>query len=165
LLFFGKAGCSDCHSGPALAVNDFYAIGMGDLLGPEIFPVIDALTTASGPGGFTSNPEYDYKFKVPQLYNLKDSPFYGHGGTFTSIQQVIQYKNNALPENPNVPAAQLAQEFVPLDLTTSEIEALVEFLTNGLYDPNLIRYTPSSVPSGNCFPNNDPQSQMDLGCM
>jgi cytochrome c peroxidase len=165
LLFFGKAGCSDCHGGPALADNDFYAIGMGDLLGPEIFPVIDALTTASGRGGFTANSEDDYKFKVPQLYNLKDSPFYGHGGTFTSIQQVIQYKNNALPENPNVPAAQLAQEFVPLDLTTSEIEALVEFLTNGLYDPNLIRYTPSSVPSGNCFPNNDPQSQIDLGCM
>jgi len=54
--------------------------------------------------------------------------------------------------------------FIPLGLTDQEVDDLTEFLTNGLYDPNLIRYKPSQVMSGNCFPNNDLTSQLDMGC-
>jgi len=45
------------------------------------------------------------------------------------------------------------------------MDDLVEFLENGLYDPNLIRYKPEVTMSGNCFPNNDLQSRMDMGCL
>jgi cytochrome c peroxidase len=105
-----------------------------------------------------------YKFKVPQLYNLKDSPFYGHGGTLRSIREVITYKNEAVPQKTTVPAAQLAEDFVPLGLTDQEIDALVAFIENALYDPNLDRYVPETLPTGQCFPNADPMSQEDLGC-
>jgi cytochrome c peroxidase len=37
-------------------------------------------------------------------------------------------------------------------------------LENGLYDPDLERYAPAYILSGNCFPNNDSQSRIDLGC-
>jgi cytochrome c peroxidase len=49
-------------------------------------------------------------------------------------------------------------------LTDSEITQLVDFIENALYDPNLERYVPVEVFSGNCIPNGDAQSQIDLGC-
>ena len=93
LLFFGKANCVHCHNGPALNSMEFYALGMGDLLGEGVHRNNKEDPAHRGRGGFTGKAEDDYTFKVPQLYNLKDSPFYGHGGTFRSVREVIEYKN------------------------------------------------------------------------
>lgn len=166
ILFFGKAQCNSCHTGPALNSMEFYALGMGDLFDcpEETFQTPVDAPTDLGRGGFTGRPEEIYQFKVPQLYNLKDSPFYGHGASFRSIRDVVVYKNRAIPENPDVPAARLAEGFIPLGLSDQEIDALTAFLENGLHDPNLRRYEPAALPSGLCFPNNDPQSRVDLGC-
>lgn len=163
-LFFGEANCSSCHTGPALNSMSFYALGMDDMIGNATIRTQENDPANRGRGSFTQNPEDDYKFKTPQLYNLKDSPFYGHGGTFTSVREVIEYKNTGVPENPNTPLSQLAEEFKPLDLTDQEITDLVNFIENGLYDPNLLRYLPDHLPSGNCFPNNDVISVLDQGC-
>lgn len=172
IVFFGKAGCVSCHTGPALSSTEFHALGMSDLdecwdpgrvnLAPFGGDVPDAVRR--GRGGFTGNPEDDWAFKVPQLYNLLDSPFYGHGGTFGSIAEVVDYLNVAVPQNPAVPPDRLAEPFVPLGLTPEESDDLVTFLEEGLYDPYLDRYVPRRLPSGNCFPNADPQSRIDLGC-
>ncbi len=161
-LFFGKAECSSCHSGPALNSMTFYGYGMNDLNGPGI---INGTTNDRGRGGFTGNTEDDYKFKTPQLYNLKDSPFYGHGASFHSIREVVEYKNNGVPENSNVPESQLAEQFRPLGLTEQEVTDLTNFIANALYDANLERYSPQTLPSGFCFPNNDVISQIDQGCI
>jgi len=40
----------------------------------------------------------------------------------------LEYKNNAVPENSNVPATQLATEFVPQNLSETQIDDLVAFL-------------------------------------
>lgn len=166
LLFFGKANCVSCHAGPALNSMDFYALGMEDLEGENVFhgSGVNLEGTAKGRGGFTGNPEDDYAFKVPQLYNLKDSPFYGHGGSFNSIREVLEYKNSALAENADVPTSSLSPQFVPLQLSPEEIGQLERFLGDALYDPELSRYKPSLLPSGYCFPNNDLVSKQDLGC-
>ncbi|MFT7249467.1 MAG: cytochrome c peroxidase, partial [Arcticibacterium sp.] len=89
--------------------------------------------------------------------------FYGHGASFTSIRDVIEYKNKAIPENINVSSAQLDPSFIALNLTSEEIDLITLFLKHGLYDPNLDRYTPERLPSGLAFPNNDPQTRSDLG--
>ena len=166
LLFFGKAKCNSCHTGPALNSMAFYGMGMKDLFETtEITYGAGVDSDANlGRGGFTKKAIDYYKFKVPQLYNLKDSPFYGHGSSFRTIREVIEYKNAAVAENPSVPPSQLAVEFVPLNLTDEEIGLLVTFIESGLYDPNLVRYEPEEIRSGNCFPANDPASQEDLGC-
>lgn len=163
-LFFGEAGCANCHHGPGLNGPGFYALGMPDLMGPEIFnsPLQDPAHL--GRGGFTGNMDDLYKFKVPQLYNLKDSPFLGHGGTFRSVREVIEYKNAARPENLRVSEVQLADGFTPLNLTPEEIDALVDFVENALYDPQLQRFEPRALPSGLCFPNADERSRQDMGC-
>lgn len=163
IVFFEKGNCDACHTGPALNSMAFYALGMDDLDGPGVYGSVDA-ATEKGRGGFTGNPADDFKFKVPTLYNLVDSKFYGHGGTFRSVKEVIEYKNNATASNAMVPQSQLAAEFQPLGLTETEIEDLTVFLESALRDPDLYRYEPHMLPSGYCFPNNDPASQSDLGC-
>jgi cytochrome c peroxidase len=171
IVFFGKGECATCHTGPALNSMTFHALGMNDLdgacdspvnLGPFGGSVPDDVR--QGRGGFTKRLEDMYKFKTPQLYNLMNSPFLGHGASFPGVRAVVEYKNAGVPENAMVPPEAIAPEFHPLGLAPREVDDLVAFIEEALYDANLERYLPSHVPSGNCFPTNDPQSQIDLGC-
>lgn len=132
LLFFTKGRCHECHNGQALNSMKFYALGMKDLEGPSVFGVDVKNDAKNGRGGFTNKDIDLYKFKVPQLYNMKDSPFYGHGGNFTTIRSIVAYKNLAISENPNVVTSRLASEFEPLNLTEEEIDKLTRFLSESL---------------------------------
>lgn len=162
-LFFTKAECFKCHAGPALNSMNFYALGMNDLSGTGVIGNVGD-DVRKGRGGFTGVAEDNYKFKVPQLYNLKDVEFFGHGGSFSSVRDIIEYKNNGISENGIVPAGQISNDFHSLGLTETEINALVDFVENGLYDPDLERYEPASLPSGYCFPNNDSLTRSQRGC-
>ncbi len=166
LLFFGKAGCVNCHNSPSLNSMRFFAVGVKNLYqsGHEVFRTNATDKRNFGRGGFTGKAEDMHKFKVPQLYNMKDVGFYFHGASKQSLREVVEYFNAAVPENPDVPASQIAAAFKPLGLTELEKDDLVEFLENGLYDPDMLRYVPSQTMSGNCFPNNDAQSKQDMGC-
>ncbi len=165
LLFYGKAGCFRCHEGTAMSANRFYALGVRDLYeSAGVFNTDEHDIRNFGRGGFTGNAEDMYKFKVPQLYNLKNAQFYFHGSSRTSLWAVVEYFNNGIPENSKVPQENLAKEFHPLNLSPIEMDDLASFLSDGLFDPKLERYVPEHILSGNCFPNNDPVSQRDLGC-
>ncbi len=157
LLFFGKADCAACHTGPGLssqvgatADEVFFAIGMSDYDTSE--PTVHgnvAEDVSRGRGGFTGDVSENFKFKVPQLYNLADTSVFGHGAGFDSIRAVVEYKNTGVAQS-ELPAGQLDTRFRPLGLTDEEIADLTAFLTTALYDPNLMRYEPTTVPSGNC---------------
>jgi cytochrome c peroxidase len=165
--FFGKAGCVRCHNSPSLNSYNFFALGVLDLYQngyTEVFRTGPGDKRVKGRGGFTLNPDDLYKFKVPQLYNLKPIGFYFHGGSKRSLRDVVEYFNTAIPENTRVPVQQIAGIFKPLYLSKSEIDDLTEFLENGLYDPTLEKYLPDHVLSNMCFPNNDLQSKIDIGC-
>ncbi|MEO0424197.1 MAG: cytochrome c peroxidase [Pseudomonadota bacterium] len=171
LLFFGKANCVSCHTGPALsspvgatADQMFMAIGFDDLdtTDPRVHGTVGE-ADSRGRGGFTGNPADDYKFKVPSLYNLADAAFYGHGASFNSVRDVVAYKNAGVPQKPAA-AAQLDPRFQPLGLSEGEMDDLTAFLETALYDAELDRYVPDALPSGNCFPNADATSIDDLGC-
>ena len=166
ILFFGEANCVSCHAGPALNSMTFYALGMSDIdqCPEEVFGSSAENPANLGRAGFTKRDQDKYAFKTPTLYNLSDSPFYGHGSSFRSIKEVVAYKNAGVPQNERVDRAYLADDFRPLGLSDSEVNDIVAFLTTGLYDPNLHRYEPEYLLSGLCFPNNDPQSSLDLGC-
>ncbi|MCK8523636.1 cytochrome-c peroxidase [Aquimarina sp. D1M17] len=167
IAFFGKGKCFECHTGPALNDKGFHAFGMGDFDDSETAVVLDDAGfdgVKKGRGGFTKNPDDNYKFKTPTLYNIVDNGFYGHGGTFTSVKEVVAYKNNGVPQSTEVPSENLASQFGTTNLTEQEINDITAFIESGLRDPNLQRYVPEQVNSGFCFPNNDAQSQSDLGC-
>jgi cytochrome c peroxidase len=164
MLFFGKASCTKCHYGPGFSSLEFHAMGVKDMYQQPSFNTSSDDDRNLGRAGFTGNEEDMYAFKVPQLYNLAETPFYFHGASKTSIRDVVEYKNLAQSENENVPQSMISEKFQPLDLTNEEINQLTLFLTKSLRDPNLLRYKPAFLPSGNCFPNADPQSIMDLDC-
>lgn len=172
IVFFSTGNCVECHTGPALSSMTFHALGMADLDGScdenavNLTPFGGTIPpdVRLGRGGFTGRDEDMYAFKTPQLYNLVDSPFYGHGASFGTVRAVVEYKNLAVAENAMVPPSRLSPDFVPLGLTPGEIDDLVAFIEQGLYDADLMRYLPRSLPSGNCFPVNDPEAQDDLGC-
>ncbi|MEO1054113.1 MAG: cytochrome c peroxidase [Bacteroidota bacterium] len=162
ILFFGKANCVNCHAGPGLNNMEFAAVGMEDLSGPDIFRA-DVIGSSLGRGGFTGNTEDNFKFKVPQLYNLKDAPFYGHGSSFDNLEDVIQYFNLAEPQN-TINPFRLDERFEPLGLSDEEVQDLLAFVRDGLYDANLDRHIPQAILSNQCFPNADEVSKVDLGC-
>jgi len=170
-LFFGKGGCVSCHSGPGLssevgATEDemFFAIGFADFdpNNPQITGSVDN-ATSRGRGGFTGEEADNYKFKVPQLYNLSDTNVFGHGASFSSIRDVVAYKNTAVAQRV-LPGSTFDPRFVTLGLTDEEVDKITTFLETGLYDANLIRYVPTSLPSGNCSPVNDDVAKIDLSC-
>jgi cytochrome c peroxidase len=169
-VFFGNGGCTGCHQGPAFsspvgatADQVFFAVGFNDLdINNDIIgEVPDGVRL--GRGGFTGDSLDNYKFKVPQLYNLADTNVFGHGGSFSSLREIVEYKNNAVAQN-EASTNQLDYRFSPLGLTEEEISDLVVFLEEALRDPDLRRYEPESLPSGLCVINNDPTSRSDLGC-
>lgn len=175
-LFFGKAGCADCHTGPALSSwpgapeeELFFAAGFADLdTGHRRVHGTVPDADSRGRGGFTDRAEDDYRFKVPQLYNLRDTRVLGHGASFRSVGDVIRYKNAGIAapgdaqngHGTNVDASLVA----PLGLDEEEIVDLTRFVKRALHDPALERYVPSELPSGNCFPVADFESALDLRC-
>jgi len=172
ILFFTRASCNTCHTGKSLSATSFFAIGMHDLDNSADPARVDLTRFGGtvpdrwrkGRGGFTGNAIEEFAFKVPTLYNVRDARFYGHGASFTTIRDVVQYYNQGVKENPHVPLAKITPLFRPLNLSPQEVDDLTAFVSNALYDPNLARYAPSSTPSGQCFPANDPQARTDLGC-
>ena len=169
ILFFDKAQCYQCHTGPALKSESFHAWGFSDFNPEETIIFAGTrksfnIETQRGRGEFTGRAKDDYKFKVPTLYNLKMNSFYGHGGSLTSVREVIAYKNGGNKQNIAIPDSQLASQFGTTNLTEEEIDLLTDFIENGLYDATIDRYAPAAVLSRNCIPNNDKQSRIDLGC-
>jgi cytochrome c peroxidase len=156
-IFFSST-CVQCHTGPALSGKDFRAVGFADH--PNDFSGLNL-----GRGAVTKRPEDDFKFKVPQLYNLADSSPYGHGASFQTIGEIVEYFNKAEPQKLEAKyAGNLSPWFKPLHLNPEQVNDLTAFLETGLHDPNLTRYLPKRIPSGLCFPNNDPESRKQLGC-
>ncbi len=159
ILFFGKANCGSCHRGPALsseinATEDsvFMAVGFNDF-SPATQSLVHGVVKDAdklGRGGFTKEESDMYKFKIPQLYNLADANVFGHGASFSSIREVLEYKNQGKAQN-QLSTAYLDARFIRLELSSQEIDDLAQFLTTALYDPNLERYQPESVPSGECI--------------
>lgn len=164
ILFFGKANCSNCHYEKNLGSHEFHALGVNDMYQQPSYNTSKTDRRNLGRGGFTLDPEDNYKFKVPGLYNVGDADFYFHGSSKQTLRELIDYKSDAEKENADVPQEQMSEKFVRLDLTDEEKRQLEAFLRNALRDPDLTRYKPTEILSGNCFPNNDEQSRIDLGC-
>lgn len=121
------ATCAACHGtdnfvpGPALNNN-----------GLE-FPFVDL-----GVGGITGNAGDNGKFKVPSLRNIELTAPYMHDGRFTNLEQVVEFYDHLVVDNPNLspPLRNPNGTVRRLNLTPPQKAALVAFLKT-LTDPNL----------------------------
>ena len=158
-LFFGK---SQMCKMPQWASRNcaVFLTGKPDMQQGVLAPLLHLETPESkGRGGFTGKAADLYKFKNAAVIQSLKMRFTATVATSTSIEQVIRYINTTGAPS-NVLATQLAKQFVPLNLNDDEIAKLVAFVKDALYDPNLSRYAPASLPSGDCIPNNDAQSKL-----
>lgn len=155
-MFFGKVNCVECHNGPALSDNNFYAIGFEDIdTNPDAIITNPDFKEVLGRASFTGDAEDNFKFKTPTLYNLKDHATLGHGSSFNSIKEVITYKNDINVQNSMLNFTDLSYFQHKLYLSDSEIGDLSHFVEKSLYDSNLERYVPDETISKLPFPNND----------
>lgn len=154
-LFFGDANCYACHTGRGFESSTYHALGVA-----EHSLVADGEHDL-GRSVVTNDPADDFKFRAVGIRGLKGAGPFFHGGSAATLEDVIRYKNAAIPDQ-DVPT--LSPLFVPLNLTEQEIQDLTAFVRDALFDPNLERHVPTFVPSGLCFPNDDRVSRYDAAC-
>jgi len=91
LLFFGKARCSTCHSGPLLGGQSFANVGV-----PQIGPGVGAAAPLDiGRGEEVQFQEYRFAFRVQPLRNVELTAPYFHSGAYATLEAVVRHYNNA----------------------------------------------------------------------
>ncbi len=136
-LFTGKAGCSECHSGPLLTDNKFYNTGVGtrpDLLeDPERHLTFRRFFRTLGVPGYRglredvgryalTMDEADWgKFRTPSLREVARTAPYMHDGSLATLEDVVRFYNQG-----GGPGQTAGLE--PLGLTDQEVGQLVAFL-------------------------------------
>jgi cytochrome c peroxidase len=88
-LFYGRAGCADCHSGPLLTDHDVHAIAMPQI-GPGKGDGVDGLGDL-GRGRETGLWEDNYKFRTPALRNTALTGPWGHDGAYDTLDAVVRH--------------------------------------------------------------------------
>ncbi len=107
-LFVGKASCITCHSGPLLSDHNYHNLGMTD---------------DDGRFAVTENEEDKGKFRTSGLRGIGHTSPYMHDGSLETLKDVVNYYNVGGGVHPNK-----SDLMNPLDLTESEVDALVAFL-------------------------------------
>lgn len=144
-LFFGKAGCARCHSGPNLSDQRFHRLAVPENPAIEAEPlravamlrlfkvdgVPDVMDVRSDVGRYavTHDPEDRGRFLTPSLLDLKWTAPYMHNGVFGSLPEVVDFYDRG-----GGPGSELA----PLHLTAHEKQALVAFLDSLSGDPVVV---------------------------
>lgn len=111
-LFYGKAGCEGCHSGPLMTNFGFYNNGT------------QISTDDYGRAELTLDSADFYLFKVPSLRKVTLTAPYMHDGSLLSLRHVLeQYNDGGVGHN------HTSDAIAPLNLNESELVALEEFLS------------------------------------
>lgn len=142
LLFHGKAGCAECHSGPMLSDFRFHVVG----------------ARQQGPG-FRFTPHEDFgrwivtelesqrwAFRTPSLRNAAETGPYMHAGGYATLREVVEFFDRGGGDEPSIPRRRLDPALEPLGLSEREKEDLVAFLESLTDLPEV--EVPERVPSG-----------------
>ena len=179
VLFFGRAGCVQCHAVSGQS-NEMFSDFRQHVAGiPQIAPTLGNVPF-DGPGSnedfgleqVTGNRADRYGFRTSPLRNVALQSAFMHNGAFVRLEDAIRYNMDALgqavaygsdllPPDLRVRSGPLAPVLDRLDprlrtpvvLSENEFAALVDFVGNGLLDPEarpqrLRRFIPEKPPSG-----------------
>ncbi len=89
-LFFGRANCASCHSGPLLSDQGFHAMGQPPI-GPGKERDDDGYTRDIGRYAVTQNPQDAYAFRTPMLRNVMQTGPWGHAGAFSDMHAFLRH--------------------------------------------------------------------------
>jgi cytochrome c peroxidase len=164
LLFFGKAGCVQCHR-VAGASNEMFSDFRQHVIGvPQIVPAFGNVVF-DGPGAnedfgleqVTGNSDDRYLFRTAPLRNAAVMPAFMHNGAFVHLDDAIRhhldpytsarhYAPRDLPSDLQGPLGPIEPVLARLDpllqtpipLTDEEFAQLVDFVRYGLLDPRIL---------------------------
>jgi cytochrome c peroxidase len=130
-LFFGKAFCSACHSGPNFTDHAFRNIGIGmDKENPD--KGREEISGLEGDRG---------SFKTPTLREIARTAPYMHDGSLKTLEEVVEHYAKGGIQNP-----WLSEDIFPLKLSEQEKQDLVTFLKEGLSSENYPEHTAPELP-------------------
>ncbi|HUG91715.1 MAG TPA: cytochrome c peroxidase [Planctomycetaceae bacterium] len=130
-LFFGKAQCSACHSGPNFTDNAFHNLGLG-MAGEQPDVGREKISKLAGDRG---------SFKTPTLREIARTAPYGHDGSIATLEEVIEHYDRGGEKN-----SYLDESVYPLKLTPDEKRDLVTFLKEGLSSDSYPEHEPPELP-------------------
>ena len=174
-LFYGRALCSTCHSGPFQTDNKFHAMGEPQL-GPGKTARFETNQRDLGRFRVSNDPADLYAFRTPSLRNVTETGPWGHAGAHTDLKEFIRYHADpvtgaktykpqaifpkgyvaqkpdwAIWNDPAERKAILAQvKAPPVTLSKADVDAIYAFLQT-LKDPVALKGrlgVPAKVPSG-----------------
>lgn len=175
-LFFGKADCASCHSGPLLSDQKFHALGLPQF-GPGRTRRFDPMPRDPGRMGESDRLADAYRFRTPQLRNVALTGPWGHNGAYPTLEGIVRHhldpeaarkawrpENAKLPEIPWLAAGDFAitedrlesvrhaaaLDIEPISLSDAEIADIVAFLhaLTGETAETRPLGRPDAVPSG-----------------
>ncbi|HEX6051585.1 MAG TPA: cytochrome c peroxidase [Gemmatimonadaceae bacterium] len=161
VLFFGRAGCVQCHAVSGQS-NEMFSDFRQHVAGiPQIAPSFSNVIF-DGPGAnedfgleqVTGRPGDRYAFRTSPLRNVALQPAFMHNGAFTRLDDAIRYHLDAVSEaatystaslppdlrGPTGPIQPVLDRLDPLlrtrvQLADDEFVSLVDFVRDGLLDP------------------------------
>ncbi len=162
VLFFGRAGCVQCHAVSG-AANEMFSDFEQHVAGiPQIAPVLSNMDY-DGPGAnedfgleqATGSASDRYSFRTSPLRNVALQPAFMHNGAFVHLEDAIRYHLDALRgsavystvdlppdlQGPQGPIDPVLDRLDPLlqagvALSPEELAALVAFVRDALLDPD-----------------------------
>jgi len=164
VLFFGKAGCVNCHAVSGASNEMFSDFETHVISVPQIVPAVTN-SVFDGPGAsedfgleqVTGRETDRYKFRTSPLRNLAVMPAFMHNGCFTTIDEAVQhhldvfasardYRPDRLDTDlqgalgPIEPVLERVDPLLitPITLSNIEFRQLVDFLRDGLLDPRAL---------------------------
>ncbi|MEL6679450.1 MAG: cytochrome c peroxidase [Pseudomonadota bacterium] len=175
-LFFGKAGCADCHVGPLFTDQKFHALALPHF-GPGRTRMFDPYVRDVGRMAESDRLEDAYRFRTPSLRNVALTAPYGHNGAYRTLAEMIRHHLDPqgsfdawtpdlvdLPDVPKLAAVDFVAlqdrrerarlrdrvDLEPQSLTDQEVAQLEAFLhaLTGERSPKGRLGRPDRVPSG-----------------
>ena len=153
-LFYGRGGCSDCHSGALFTDQEFYGLALPQF-GPGRTRMFDLMVRDVGRMVETDRLEDAYRFRTPALRNVAKTAPYGHNGAYADLEGIIRHHLDpqtafdqwtrdrvALPGSDRLAAVDFAAmedrrerarvrnavDIKPLPLSDDDVQQLVAFL-------------------------------------
>ena len=168
LLFYGEAGCSECHSGSLMTDQQYHNVAI-----PQLGPGKQEGGIDYGRYLETNEPADKFAFRTPPLRNVALTGPWTHNGSYMALEDVVRhmlssesslrgYDPSSLPESfqgtVHLDEALIEEMLETLDalveepreLSDKEFSQLMAFL-NALTSPSAVDLSylvPESVPSG-----------------
>jgi cytochrome c peroxidase len=115
-LFFGKAGCAQCHGGESFSDRKFHNLGIGWGGGKEAF-------ADEGRFGVTKDARDRGAFRTPSLRDVATRGPYMHDGSIPTLRAAVEWHLQGGRPNPGLDSL-----IMPTALKEGDVVALVRFL-------------------------------------